>query len=139
MKWWLTVKGILHSILEDNYYIWHVWRNWETFCQPQLSQIELLFWFSFPVICVCFFFFFSGPLSICKMRAEVTDLCFFLYSVLGIMKYHENQTTWFCVQALPYTKSQTCGTHFFPLECEGFKIYISAESVISRIKWDYVF
>ena len=28
---------------------------------------------------------------------------------------------------------------FFPLECEGFKIYISAESVISRIKWDYVF
>ena len=84
-------------------------------------------------LCVFFFFFFSGPLSICKMRAEVTDLCFFLYSVLGIMKY-ENQTTWFCVQALPYTKSQTCGTHFFPLECEGFKIYISAESVISRIK-----
>ena len=31
------------------------------------------------------------------------------------------------------------GLKFFPLECEGFKIYISAESVISRIKGDYMF
>lgn len=74
------------------------------------------------------------------MGAEVTDLYFFSLQCFGnheISRKSDNLAL--CPGSALYQVLDWQDLKFFPLECEGFKIYISAESVISRIKWDYVF